>query len=170
MNDVNIHTTLKEQFKKLPPKLQEAITSTEIAEKLRAIAQKHRLHIDQGQILENETYMVLLGIEQAGAYEKNLQKELTIPTEVAQKIYTDVAKDIFLVIRDTLKEATTTEKPTQVPDPEAQTVHAQETSPFTTNTDTAHNKLESVVRKQSKDFEISPRKTYTTDPYRESIE
>jgi len=105
--EVNIHTMIKEQFTKLPPKLQKAITSTDVSLKLREISQKNRLHIDQGQILENETYMVLLGIEEAQAYEKNLKKELNISAEMAKGIAQDVAKEIFLSIRNLLKESVT---------------------------------------------------------------
>ena len=96
MEETNIHTMIRDRFSKLPPKLQDAITSTEVAGKLRALSQKYRLHIDQGQILENETYMVLLGIDQAEKYEGNLKKELKISSENAKNIAKDVAKEIFL--------------------------------------------------------------------------
>jgi hypothetical protein len=118
MENINIHAMIKERFAKLPPKLQTAITSTEVAEKLRTLSQKYRLHLDQGQILENETYMVLLGIEKAGKYEENIKKELGISTEEAKNIAGDVAKEIFLSIRDLLKESTTStvaQKPQPAP-------------------------------------------------------
>ncbi len=107
MANTDINQIIKDRFNKLPPKLQEAITSTEVALKLREISQKYRLHIDQGQILENETYMVLLGIEQSENYKENLKKELRISEENAIKISNDVAKEIFLSVRNILKETTT---------------------------------------------------------------
>ncbi len=107
MKDTNIHEMIKERFEKLPPKLQEAITSTEVALKLREISQEHHLHIDQGQVLENETYMVLLGIEQSENYKENLKKELRVPEAKAIEISNDVAKEIFLSVRNTLKKTTT---------------------------------------------------------------
>ena len=104
---------IKQNIGKLPPLLQKAITSTEVEHTLRTLSQKYRLHIDQGQILENETYMVLLGIEQAKTYEENLKNELGITPQVAKDIAQDVAKEIFLSIRNLLKESTTPESEPQ---------------------------------------------------------
>jgi len=163
MENVNIHSMIREQFAKLPPKLQEAITSVEVAEKLRALSQKYRLHLDQGQILENETYMVLLGIEEAGNYEENLKKELGISSEIAKNIANDAAKEIFLSIRNALKTSTTT-APTQnsTPPSQIQTPEHQST--------VSQNKLESVIKNESKEMTINPTRSYTVDPYREPIE
>jgi len=175
MENVNIHSMIKERFAKLPPKLQEAITSTEVAEKLRALSQKYRLHLDQGQILENETYMVLLGIEKAEKYEENLKKELKITPEIAKSIANDVAKEIFLSIRNVLKESTTpVSKSNNTPisialDSVPTPVPEQQTQPSTQAPVSTQNKLESVVRNQSKELEIKPAKKYTIDPYREPI-
>ena len=187
MQDVNVHKMIKERFAKLPPKLQEAITSTEVAENLRELAQKYRLHIDQGQILENETYMVLLGVEQAGKYEENLKKELDVSSDIAKNIANDVAKEIFLSIRNTLKESTTPE-PKQVQKSTQQPASVQknpiETSPQTPsinppiqqaktfasiNTENK-DKLASVVKNERKELKINPAKQYVVDPYREPID
>ena len=172
MEDMNIHSMIKERFAKLPPKLQAAITSTEIADKLRAVSQKYHLLLDQGQILENETYMVLLGVEQAEKYEGNLKRELKIPSEDARKIANDVAKDVFLPIRDTLKESTTIEtgKQTMTTPPPTPPISELDNQVTTQTPTTAQDKLESVVKNQNKEVEIVPAKQYSVDPYREPIE
>ncbi|NQV93254.1 hypothetical protein HQ403_02020 [Candidatus Kaiserbacteria bacterium] len=176
MEKTNVHLMIQERFAKLPPKLQEAITSTEVAEKLREIAQKYRLHLDQGQILENETYMVLLGVEQAGKYEENLKKELNISSEQAGQLARDVGKDIFLSIRNTLKESTaspssnTEVSHTITPNPIPTDASIHPVQPKTLPPVAIHNKLESVVKQQSKEIKISPTKNYPIDPYREPIE
>lgn len=176
MENTQVRTMIENNISKLPPKLQDAVTSTEVAKKLHAISQKYRLHLDQGQILENETYMVLLGIDEAGEYEGNLKKELNISSEQAGQLARDVGKDIFLSIRNTLKESTAS--------PSSNTEVSNTTTPNPIPTDASihpvqpkilppvaiHNKLESVVKQQSKEIKISPTKNYPIDPYREPIE
>ncbi len=182
MEDTNIHLMIKKRFAKLPPKLQEAITSTEVVEKLRLLSKKYKLLLDKGQILENETYMVLLGIEQAEKYEENLKKELEISAEDAKKISNDVARDIFLSIRNLLKIATTPEIDNKItnnvsiphitsPEPinigtskSAQPIQTAEPKPIFTK-----DKLNSIVKNRSKDIEVSQIKKYVVDPYREPI-
>lgn len=176
MGEMNVHLMIQERFAKLPPKLQEAITSTEVAEKLREIAQRYRLHLDQGQILENETYMVLLGVEQAGKYKENLKKELHISTEQAKQITDDIAKEIFLSIRNRLKDSTNIQSP-HVESNDTSTQPLVPTPAPVLNTQTKtytsvgnQDKLESVVKQQHKEMEITPIKNYPVDPYREPIE
>lgn len=169
MSDINIHELIREKFATLPEKLQEALTSTEIAEKLRAIALKHRLHIDQGQILENETYMVLLGIERAENYEKNIEHELSLSQEDARVIAAEVAQEVFLSVREALKERTSD----RVSTPEA-TTKAPETpieapKPMETTVPT-ENKFTHVMRQPHTEIEISSKgNTRPIDPYREPL-
>jgi len=176
MTDINIHSMIKERFNKLPPKLQEAIASTDISNKLRTISQKHKLLLDQGQILENETYMVLLGIEQAENYKENIKKELSLPEDTATKIANDVGREIFLSIRNTLRESaikTIESEPVSTNqifnNEKIPTTNKPETKPFTETNATTQNKLDYVVKNQSKEIEIAPAK-YNNDPYREPIE
>jgi len=187
MENTHVRTMIENNLTKLPPKLQEAITSSDVLEKLRKLSQKYRLHLDQGQVLEIETYMVLLGIDEAEEYEKNLERELKTTSEVAKNIANDVAKEIFLSIRNVLKESTTSaptpklesvyEAPisTSTPSPIPATVSTPlqptqvSTQTPTHSPITTQNKLESVVKNQSKEIKISPTKGYTVDPYREPI-
>lgn len=166
MNDVNIHQLIRERFSALPEKLQQAITSTEVAEKLRAISNKYRLHLDQGQTLENETYMVLLGIEEAEKYEDNVRRELGIPKEDAHAIATDVAEEIFLSVRGELKERT---KETEEPAP--QTPPQEPLPEAAPQPKKAEDRFSQVVKRPSQNIEIKPKNgSYTVDPYREPIQ
>ena len=176
MKHKDIQSMIRERFSDLPPKLQEAITSTDVTSKLRELTQKHRLHIDQGQKLENETYMVLLGIEDAEKYEGNLQRELKIPHKEAKKVAQDVAKEIFLSIREALKE---TAEPSQEPVRKTETYEqrvARETDSVTSSINTPSSveekmdKLPDVKEEQKKEVHAKETPRYTTDPYREPIE
>ncbi|MCW9054942.1 MAG: hypothetical protein OQJ98_03130 [Candidatus Pacebacteria bacterium] len=192
MNDINIHQLIRDRFAELPEKLQQAITSTEVAEKLREIATKYRLHLDQGQILENETYMVLLGIEEAGKYEENIRHELNIPKDQAEKIATEVAQDIFLSVRNELKARTTevvvseegSMSPTQKleqtasmpPKEPAKTPIAPTISPKRPQTQQPQpteqkEEFADVVTRGHKEIKLEPPKgSYAVDPYREPVE
>ena len=177
MEHKDIQSMIRERFSDLPPKLQEAITSTDVTSKLRELTQKHRLHIDQGQKLENETYMVLLGIEDAEKYEGNLQRELKIPHEEAKKVAQDVAKEIFLSIREALKKtAVPSQEPVQKTETYEQHVAKEADSvtpaipPPPPSVEEKIDKLPHTEEEQKKEAPAKETPRYTTDPYREPIE
>ena len=155
MEQQDIKTLLKKHFKRLPEKLQHAITASTAPEKLRAIAEEYKLHLDQGQALENETYLVMLGIEESDDYEKNIKRELRVDSETAEKIASAVGKEIFLPIRDALKELTGGEP--QIPT-EKRDIFQQKTG------------LPTVERIQREEVVDTKSNKYTVDPYREPIE
>ncbi len=194
---LNIHDMLREQLAQLPAKLQKAIRSTEVSEKLRTISQKHRLHIDQGQILENETYMVLLGLEPASDYQKNIKRELRVSDEDAANISKEVRESIFLSVRDALKALTdgsgnAEERPRENIEQHIEKEVAAPTSPPKNTSSTPPkvqpqrmeqsvegDKFSSIVKHQNKEITLTPtpsssslenKKGYTVDPYREPIE
>lgn len=95
---------LRMQFQKLPKNLQEVILSAGLQEKLKRIFKKFNLHIDQAGALENETMLVMLGLESAGDYIENIKKALDITEVRAHMITADVNKEIFTQIREMLKK------------------------------------------------------------------
>ena len=172
MADVNIHTMIRERFAKLPEKLQQAITSAGVAEKLRMISQRYRLHLDQGQVLENETYIVLLGIDEAEKYEENLKRELKISPEDAGKIAHDVGEEIFLSVRDILKSLTSS-SPQKTPSaPQKEDVQEPlRRSNIPETHVTGQSKFEHFVKNKQEELAIEPTQRYSsTDPYREPLE
>src|SRR3989344_1121569 len=160
--DLNVHEIIRERFSKLPELLRNAITSADVPEKLRTIATKHRLHIDQGQLLENETYLVMLGLDTTENFTRNIKKELGIDEIMAREITSEVQVGIFLPIREFLKTKTDTESVPEVP-------HASVPQP----TAPAINKFQGIVRSEKQEIELSgrplPQKNapYRMDPYRE---
>lgn len=115
MEQHEIEQLIKNTFSALTPKLQEAITGANVADSLRKIAEKHRLHIDQGQQLENETFLVMLGLDVVEHYQQNIKKSLRISEELADAITQDVQAGIFLSIRELLKHSTTPKEKTNTP-------------------------------------------------------
>lgn len=171
MSDLNVHEAIRERFSKLPKELREAITSVKVAESLRKISEENRLHLDQGQILENETYMVLLGIDEASNYAKNIQKELSVPEEQAQKIANEVVRNIFSPIREGFKAHTLPQnreagENVKAPDPEDKN---REVVKIASPRDI--NKLNTIVKNTNREMSVEGKSPhYVTDPYREPIE
>lgn len=95
---------IKEQLKKLPKDLKDAISSVDLRDKIRKISEKHHLHIDQAGNLENETAFVMIGLEPTADYKENLKRELNISRDRAQAITADIDKEIFARVRQSLKK------------------------------------------------------------------
>jgi len=102
--------TIKEQFKKLPQDIKDAILAADLPEKFKTIANKHKLRVDQGSVLENETMFVMLGLEHPDDYTNNLKKEAGMSDEEAEKIAEEVSRTIFLPIRASLQKLHEEEK------------------------------------------------------------
>jgi hypothetical protein len=95
---------IKEQLKKLPQNIRNAISSIDLGDKIRKIANKNMLHIDQAGDLETETVLVMLGLEPTADYKENIRRELNISRDRAQAITADIDKEIFMTIRESLKK------------------------------------------------------------------
>ena len=86
--------------------MKEAISSVDLREKIKKIADKNKLHIDQAGNLENETMLVMLGLEPTDDYKENIRRELNITRDRAQAVTADVDKEIFSAIRESLRKIT----------------------------------------------------------------
>lgn len=100
----NTQQIIKKQLNTLPSDIKKAILSVDLREKLKMIAEKNNFHIDQAGNLENETMFVMLGLESPDNYENNIKREMRISEEQAKLITADINKEIFLPIRESLRE------------------------------------------------------------------
>ncbi len=103
---MNPETTqlIKERFAELPQDVKNAILAVDLHPRLVKIAQNNHLHIDQAGTLETETMLVMLGLEKADDFTDNIRRELSISPDAAKKITAEANQDIFLPIRDSLKQ------------------------------------------------------------------
>lgn len=92
------------RFERLPPEIQEAVTSTDVHERIRSIGQKHDLRVDQIGALVDEIGLVMLGFQKSSSFIPDLMKELNIPRKQAEEIVEDVNTEIFTAIRSQLRE------------------------------------------------------------------
>ncbi|MEK7601110.1 MAG: hypothetical protein AAB480_01070 [Patescibacteria group bacterium] len=104
MNDDKEYDDLiKEQFKKLPRVVQEAIVSADVEKHLRELAETHKLHLDQWTALENEVQMTLLGIDDSGELMQNIRDKVHVPEETAKALVQSISEVVFEPIRQELE-------------------------------------------------------------------
>ncbi len=102
-NNSEIQLQLREQFARLPKVLQDIISSAAIGEQLKNLAKEHQLHLDQWGLLEEEVMLTLLGVEEAADLEKNISRELGVPSDIAKGLAQDISLIIFEPIREELE-------------------------------------------------------------------
>jgi Glu-tRNA(Gln) amidotransferase subunit E-like FAD-binding protein len=102
-SDEHDDTLIRERFAELPQAVQQAVVDASVEQKLRALASKYKLHLDQWVLLENEIMLTLLGLEEPENMVANVAKEVHIDTERAQKIVNDIALEVFKPIREQMQ-------------------------------------------------------------------
>lgn len=95
---------LRARFEQLPKGVREAIVATPWEDKLAQIASKHRLHIDQADRLGKETIIVMFGLDHPDNLAYNIAKHLEVSEEKALEIANDLNREIFLKVRESLKQ------------------------------------------------------------------
>lgn len=103
-------------YKTLPEDLQEAIMSTESAEKFQSIAKKHSLMFDQTAELADETGLVMIGMTRVNQFVPNLVKRLNIDSSRANAIAQDINAEIFDSIRASLQKIQTEDTDQRISD------------------------------------------------------
>ena len=94
---------LEKRFAELPKVVQNAITSTDVRKGMRALADTHKLHLDQWETLENEVMMTLFGVFPIDELQANIQKEVEVPEEIAKALTENISKIVFEPIRAELE-------------------------------------------------------------------
>lgn len=94
---------IEEQFRSLPHVVQDAILSSDMDVKFQALAQKHKLHFDQWDRLENQIMLTVLGLSEPGELVDDIVKKINLSRERAQIIVDDISTTIFKPIREKLE-------------------------------------------------------------------
>lgn len=94
---------LEERFARLPAVIQNAITSADVESHLRELANRHQLHLDQWNLLENEVMLTLLGMQEMSALKDNIVKTVGVSDEVGKALADDIAQVVFQPIRNELE-------------------------------------------------------------------
>lgn len=105
------NNVIQQQMEKLPPEVRTAITSPDLRKKLKEVGDRNKLHIDQLGILEDETVLVMMGLEDPNNFLDNLVKQVHIERSVAEKVEHEIGEQIFMPIREAMKKFMAAEQP-----------------------------------------------------------
>ena len=105
MEDKELQEKLAERLKSLPKVVRDAITSADVEAHLRTLANTHKLHLDQWQLLENEVMLTLLGFQEPADFKQNIKDDLVLTEDVAVALAGDISKIVFDPIRAELERS-----------------------------------------------------------------
>ena len=94
---------LAARFSELPKPIQDAILSADVEKSMRALAEKHNLHVDKWEKLESEVMLTLYGFLPAEELEKNILQSVGISSEEAKELTTSINAIVFEPIREELE-------------------------------------------------------------------
>jgi len=95
---------VKERFATLPQEVKDAITASDLKQKMRAVGDKYNLTLDKQGDLQRIILVVMLGILPSTSFVPSLTKDLEINATMANLIAKDVSDQIFAPIRTHLRE------------------------------------------------------------------
>ena len=111
MDTPDLQKQIAERLAALPPEVQNLILAADTGQRIRDIGTQHSLHIDQLGKLEDITMLVMLGLIETAQFGEEVQKDLALSGEDAQKIVGEISEKLFAPIRESMK-ATSINKPT----------------------------------------------------------
>lgn len=95
---------IKEKYDSLPEDVRQAITSSEMEERIFEIARKNGVQIDESAELIRITGLVMLGLENKSDFVSMVQDALSVDFQKAQDIVVAINEQVFNSIRDSLKK------------------------------------------------------------------
>lgn len=93
---------IEENSANLPEDLENLVKDDSLPAKIHSIAVENNLNETQEEVLRNETYFVLLGMERIGSFQKNLEEQMMAGTEKPRKIVGEIHSKIFKPVEITL--------------------------------------------------------------------
>ena len=103
LSDKELNEIFVERLKLLPKVVRDAITSVDIKKQLQELANQHKLHLDQWQVLENEVMLTLLGFDNPENLAENIKKEVNVSDEIAAQLASDISRIVYEPIRQELE-------------------------------------------------------------------
>jgi hypothetical protein len=158
---------LKQKMLTLPPEIQEAMLSVDLANTVKKIGQKHKIHIDKLDSLFDQTSYVMLGLEHPNNFVKNLQGALELPPAETKAIAEEINEQVFGSIRESLKTLTTQNSPPASSLPAAIPALIPSATPTI-----AEQKLSGMVTSPKEEIHVDEKAGAIKhlDPYRETVD
>ncbi|OGC80366.1 hypothetical protein A2943_01235 [Candidatus Adlerbacteria bacterium RIFCSPLOWO2_01_FULL_51_16] len=95
---------IEERLGELPEDVRLAILSADFEKKVQTVGAKYNLHIDQLEVLGDETMLIMLGFADPSTFAANIEKQVRVSTDQAHKIGAEITEQIFLPIRESMKK------------------------------------------------------------------
>ena len=92
-------------FLLLPETVQQSMAAVETADLIHQISVKHSLHIDQENLLAQNTGYIMLGVMEPADFSRVLSSKLGITDDKAIEIIRDINERIFAPIQEDLKKS-----------------------------------------------------------------
>ncbi len=93
-----------ERYRSLPENMKAAIGSIDNIAVIKYVGEKYHLHIDQIGKLSDQIGLVILGLEPSTNFVKNIEESSKIDHQTAENIAREINEQIFLKIRESLKQ------------------------------------------------------------------
>lgn len=105
MDPEAIQQKIQERLDQLPESVRDAIMSEDTGARIRDIATRNKLHIDQASALEDLTTLVMLGFVPTEDFSVEVQRKLLVEKTAADSIIGDIESEIFVPIRERMQAA-----------------------------------------------------------------
>lgn len=119
-----INEVISDAMSELPEEVQSAIENSNWASTLRSLVQKYKLRIDQGNLLENHVFFVMLGINKSEHLVKVIQDMGLDETQTNALIH-DIDSQVFTQIKQQIMSVMTEEEKRALEAEESPTISAQ---------------------------------------------
>jgi len=107
MNKEQLQQNIAKYYAKLPVELQQFFSSMEWMRILNNISEKYSLNEEQISTLGTETTILLLGIVHADEYKKTLEKNINLPKNIFETMFSEIDNSILKNIYTELDQAFT---------------------------------------------------------------
>lgn len=104
MGDEKQQQIINERFAQLPEVVQNTISDSDWQSKIRFIVDKNNLLLDQGLVIETETFLMMLGLSDPKDYVQNIQRSAQLSKDQAVQIALEVDDQILKEIRKKIIE------------------------------------------------------------------
>lgn len=105
--ELTFEESIKEVMHTLPPPIRHYLSEGNCSLVAKNLMKKYNLHIDQGGVLERETILLLMGIENPTEFATSLKNEAAISADVIGNIMNDINEQIFLPLQNEMRNAKT---------------------------------------------------------------
>lgn len=92
-------------LKTLPPPVRSYLVKKKHVPVIERLTARYGLHIDQSDVLERETILLLMGTENPTEFEEALISDGEIPRETVGKILADINTEIFIPLQQQMRES-----------------------------------------------------------------